>query len=666
MKQRKKKEKTHPHIRRVDENRLQQQISEAIKLHLSGRLAEAAAIYEQVLAQKPDHADALHLSGVAAHQTGRHETAVRLIEKAIAVTPKIAMFHYNLGAARHAMGQYEEAIGSYRQALALNPDYAEAYSNMGNSYLSLRKTKEAIACHQQAIRLKPDFADAYNNLGTVFNQLRRFEDALSCFQKVLELNPACFEVLHNIGNVYKEESRLSEAAAWYRKALVIHPGHPEVLNNLGYVLQTQGKIPEAVVCFETAVQNKPDYAAAHSNRLFALNNIDHKNQDFLFQQHLAWDAQHGSGKKHASNSFSFSSDVVEKIHIGYVSPDFREHSVAYFIEPILMSHDRSRFSVTCYSDVPYPDDVTLRLKNLGWQWRDTFGVSDAQMFEQIRGDRIHILVDLAGHTANNRLTLFAQKPAPVQVSYIGYPNTTGLQAMDYRITDAIADPPGLTDHLYMEKLIRLPGSFLCYRPSPDAPDVSNLPAIENGGMTFATFNSRAKITDQTIQVWAAILHAIPGARLILKALALADTETRQLLSNRFEIFGIPPGRIAMVGHVPKKDHLSMYQQVDVALDTFPYNGTTTTCEALWMGVPVISLVGDAHVGRVGASILTHVGLDDFIADSAEMYIQKAVFWSRKLPELNTIRQELRDKMRTSPLTDAVFLTRSLETVYYTL
>ena len=662
----KKNSKKHVYRKQPDADQLRQQMDNAVRLHLAGRLMDAVAIYERVLALNPDHADALHLSGVAAHQTGHHEKAAGLIQKAIAISPHVAMFYYNLGAACHALGNSMEAIACYKKALSLKPDYAEAHSNMGNSYLNLGRIEEAIACHQQAIRLKPEFADAYNNLGTAFSRARRSKEALACFHKTLALNPSCFEVLHNIGNLHKDENRLSEAIIWYQKALAVNPAHPEVNNNIGSVLQSQGRIQEALSFYDIAIKQKPDFAAAHSNRLFALNNQHQENKDFLFHQHLAWDHQHGSGKVSPADGYPFIRDSIEKIHIGYVSPDFREHSVACFIEPILKAHDRNRFSVTCYSDVPYPDEVTSRLKRLGWEWRDTSGIHDDALFDQIQADGIQVLVDLAGHTAGNRLTLFARKPAPVQVSYIGYPNTTGLRAMDYRITDPVADPPGWTDHLHTEKLIRVPEGFLCYQPLPDVPEVSDLPAIINSGITFASFNNRAKITDQVIHVWSDILNLIPGARLILKSMALGDIKTRLMLAKQFEDCRVDIGRIEMQGFVTRNNHLGMYRHVDVALDTFPYNGTTTTCEALWMGVPVISLQGEAHVGRVGASLLTRVGMDAFIAGSVDEYIQKAVFWSRNLAMLRSIRQSMRENMRASPLMDAGSLARSLERVYETI
>ncbi|MBI5590629.1 MAG: tetratricopeptide repeat protein [Deltaproteobacteria bacterium] len=642
---------------------LQQWMLEAVRHHQSGYFQEAVSIYGRVLAEKPDHADALHLSGVAAHQTGRHETAVQLIQKAIDVSPQIPMFYYNLGAACHALDKYEAAIRHYQKALSLNPGYAEVYSNMGNSFKSLGKIEDAVASYKEAIRLKPDFADAYNNLGTAYNCLHHYQDALVCFRKTLELNPECVEVFHNIGNAYKDQGQLSEAVLWYQKALALQPGHPEVYNNLGHVLQSQGKVREALSCFETAVKQKPGYAAAHSNLLFGLNYRQDEDPVSLFQRHLAWDIQHGFDTINSPGNRQSVQGHDDRIHIGYLSPDFRQHSVAYFIEPVLKAHDPGRFKVTCYSDTFDPDEVTRRIKGIGWQWRDVFGISDAGLFDLIQTDGVHILIDLAGHTANNRLKVFARKPAPVQVAYLGYPNTTGLRTMDYRITDGMADPPGEADALHTEKLIRLSGSFLCYQPSDDAPEVSELPALKSHGITFASFNNRTKITETVIHIWATILNLIPGARLILKSRALADPETCQELIKQFEVHHVNSDQLELIGFLPFQSHLALYHRVDVALDTFPYNGTTTTCEALWMGVPVIGLAGNTHASRVGVSLLTSVGLGSFIAGSVDDYIQKAITLSQDLPMLSSVRSRLREMMRDSPLMDAKSMIHSLEQAY---
>jgi predicted O-linked N-acetylglucosamine transferase (SPINDLY family) len=640
-----------------------QQMEMAVQLHRDGKFREADVIYSRILSRNPNDANALHLSGVIAHQSGQSRKAVGLIERAVRLVPCVPMFHYNLGAAYNALGEYEKAVQSYEKALSLDPNYAEVYSNLGNTFKNQGKTDEAIACHRKAIELKPDFSDAYNNLGTVYNHLHMYDDALACFHSTLKIKPESVEAFHNIGDIHREQYQLSEAEAWYRKAIAIKSDHPLVQNNLGVTLQSQGRIAEAVSCYDVSLRAKPDYAGADSNRLLALNYDHIQSRDTVFKAHVEWDRRHGSGVTPIPSALAGCRNSDSKIHIGYLSPDFRQHSVSYFIEPILQCHDGGRFTITCYSDTSYPDAVTQRLKALGWQWRDCYGISDGQLLSQIQADGVQILVDLTGHTSNNRMPLLARKPAAVQVSYIGYPNTTGLKAMDYRITDAAADPPGVTDHWYTEKLIRLPGSFLCYLPPANLPEVSNLPALKNDGITFASFNNRAKITDQVIQAWSAILKLTPGSRLIVKSQALTDINVRQRLAQRFADCGIGAQQLELCGFLPFDQHFELYQRVDLALDTFPYNGTTTTCEALWMGVPVLALEGDHHVSRVGVSLLSGIGLNAFIARSVEDYINKAVCLSEDVNMLSHTRSMLRKMMRDSPLMDAHSLTRSLESAY---
>ena len=662
MKQRKPRKTPHEIAhRKLLPSQIRQQMDTAIQHHMRGEIQQAMAIYTRVLEDAPDHADALHLSGVAFHNLGHHEQAVEMILQAIRISPKSPMFYYNLGAAYHALSCYNEAVQSYQKALVLNPDYAEVYSNLGNTYHSLGKTEESISALQKAVRLKQDFADAYNNLGAVFNSVGRYDDALACYQKALAADPDCYQSYHNIGDIYREQDRLSEALSCYQKALSICPGHPEVSNNLGIILQMQGDIAGAVRCYEAALQGKPDYAAAHSNMLMALHYDYSGDWDGLFQKHRQWDVQHGAGRQAANQKNT--RHPADRIHVGYLSPDFRLHSVAYYIEPVLKSHDPGRFRITCYSDVSCPDEVTLRFKSLGWDWRDVSAFTDDRLFDQIQTDKVDLLVDLAGHTAHNRLPLFARKPAPVQITWIGYPDTTGLAAMDYRITDPVADPPGVSDQRHAEKLIRLPGSFLCYQPSEDAPEVSDLPGLRSGSITYGSFNNRSKITETVVRTWAAILQEVPSSRLILKAKAMDDPEICRRLADRFMACGVDPQRVELHGFLPQKEHFALYHRVDMALDTFPYNGTTTTCEALWMGVPVMVMQGDHHVSRVGASLLTHIGLDPFIAGSRDDYIQRTAALSRDLTLLSALRSRLREIMLSSPLMDAAFLTRSLEQAY---
>jgi predicted O-linked N-acetylglucosamine transferase (SPINDLY family) len=356
-----------------------------------------------------------------------------------------------------------------------------------------------------------------------------------------------------------------------------------------------------------------------------------------------------------------------KLRIGYVSPDFKRHSVAYFIEPVLIAHEREHFEVFCYSDVIFPDDITTRIQAYVEQWRNILGMSDGAVAELISTDQIDILIDLAGHTNGNRSLLFARKPAPIQVSWIGYPATTGLSSIDYKIVDSYTDPPGMTDHLYTEKLLRMPDSFLCYLPDQDSPGVGPLPALSKGYITFGSFNNFAKLSTEFIALWTMILRDIPDAHLIIKAGSLSDKMTRQYAMNIFTKEGILEERIELMP--PKlsiREHLDTYNRVDIGLDTFPYNGTTTTCEALWMGVPVITLAGNSHVSCVGMSLLSNISLPELIAKTSDEYIAIAVNLAGNLERLQSLRMRLRDMMEDSPLCKAKRFTSKLEICYRTM
>ena len=629
-----------------------------------GELGEAISCYRKALQLSPDYAEVYYNMGNAYKEQGELDEAVSCYKKALELKPDNAKVYNNIGNALQDLNKLSEAISCYRKALELKPDYAEAYYNMGNSHKEQGELGEAVTCYQKALQLKPDLCEAYNNLGNAYKDMGELDEAISCCRKVLQLNPDYAEAYYNMGNAYKEQDELGEAISCYQRALQLNPDYADAYNNIAYTYKEQGKLEEAVSCYQRALELKPDYASAHSNFLFCLHYGESIDPVQLFSRHQQWADQHASPL--ATTILPHLNDRMShrRLRIGYVSPDFRVHSVAYFIEAVLASHDHSAFEIYCYSDVSIPDSTTTRFKNLSDCWRDIFRMSDKQVADRIRNDRIDVLVDLAGHTAKNRMLMFARKPAPIQVTYIGYPDTTGLSTMDYRITDSLADPPGQTDHLYTEKLVRLPFGFLCYRPHEESPAVSNLPAEDSGTVTFGSFNNRSKITLEIVQLWSKILTSVPNARLILKAKSLSDPETQKRLQKMFIDSGVSPGMIELFGYSSSLfEHLELYNSIDIGLDTFPYNGTTTTCEAMWMGVPVIVMAGRTHESRVGVSLLSSVGLTDLIAESADKYLGKAVKLAGDLNHLKRIRASLRDMMSNSSLTDFRRVTRSLEEAY---
>jgi predicted O-linked N-acetylglucosamine transferase (SPINDLY family) len=432
--------------------------------------------------------------------------------------------------------------------------------------------------------------------------------------------------------------------------------------DLANVLAWLGQTEESIAVHRRLLSMRPIDAKYHSNMLLCLLYSDGITTEEIFAEHRRW------GQKHADPLTPPVSSIRKrgssgKLRVGYISPDFRQHAVAMFFEPILIQHDRNRFEIFCYSDVKDPDEITGRLKRSADHWREISGLADAAFVKMLQNDRIDVLVDLTGHTARNRLLAMARRPAPVLATYLGYPATTGMRAMDYRITDAVSDPPGETERYHTEKLVRLPGCFLCYGKPAPAPDIAPAPLESNGRITFGSFNHAGKISATTIRLWSRVLKGVPDAKLALKARGLMDEASRNRWLGLFEREGIEPGRIEFLDiEAVFEKHLAYYARLDIALDTFPYNGTTTSCEAMWMGAPVITLAGKTHVSRVGASLLGCVGLPELVADSEEAFVEIAVKLAGERDRLVELRRTLRERMRSSPLMDAVGFTRGFESV----
>ena len=499
----------------------------------------------------------------------------------------------------------------------------------------------------------------YYRSGNSLNLQGKPLEAIAFYRQALKLNPDHPQLHNNLGNVLSGQGKIADAIAHYQHALRLNPSYSKAYNNLGNTLKNQGKIREAIASYRRALELNPSYHKAHSNLLFTLNYQSDGEPRAIFGEHREW------GRSWEKKVASTKKKVFakRKLRIGYVSGDFRTHSVAYFFEPLLITHDRSNFEIFCYNNNQNADETTRRLQRLASHWRNIYALKDCQAIDLISRDEIDILVDLSGHSKGNRLPVFAGKPAPIQISYLGYPNTTGLATIDYRFTDGWADPEGQTEHLHTEKLIRLPRGFLCYQPPFNCPEVAPLPSLKKGYITFGSFNNLAKVSPQLISYWSAILSAVPQSKMIIKSSPLSDRGTQDYVLELFEQHGIARERLKLLGWFHRNKHLGLYNQVDIALDTFPYNGTTTTCEGFWMGTPVITLAGNAHVSRVGVSLLSSIGLKELIAQSPEDYKQKAIALAGDRERLQDLQSGLRDSMKQSPLTDATLITRSLEAAY---
>ena len=628
-----------------------------------GKLDEEVAAYREAIRIKPNFVEAHFNLGIALKDQDKLDEAVAAYRQAIRIKPDFADAHSNLGMALKDQGKLDEAVAAYRQAIRIKPDFAEAHSNLGIALNDQGKLEEAVAAHRQAIRIRPDYAEAHSNLGIALQDQGKLDEAVAAHRQAIRIRPDYAEAHSNLGNALQDQGKLDDAVAAYRQTIRIKPDMAAAYASLGNALQDQGKLDEAVAAYRQAIRIEPDLAGAHSNLLFCLNRDDRVTADHLFAAHKEWNERYG---RRAPRPIAYTNDRVagRRLKIGYVSPDFRQHSVAYFVEPLLREHDRQAVEVFCYAEVMRPDAVTARLQGLADHWLATVGLSDDGLAARIRTDRIDILVDLAGHTGGNRLPVFARKPAPIQVTWLGYPNTTGLEAIDYRLVDAVTDPAGEADAFASETLVRLAGGFLCYGGSEGAPEPVAPPCLRTGTVTFGSFNNPTKLSAATFDAWATLLARLPQARLLLKGKPFADAATRALFLARLGERSVAAERVELVALLPDAAaHLAAYHRVDIALDPFPYNGTTTTCEALCMGVPVVTLRGDRHAGRVGASLLGQLGLTDLIANSVEEYVEIALALAGNPGQLDDLRRSLRPRLAASPLCDGHAFARKIETAF---
>jgi protein O-GlcNAc transferase len=645
-------------------SRSQEKYQMAMRSHRSGDLKKAEALYQEILEEEKENPDIYLNLGQINESKGRLEEAKDCYEKALKIKPDFASAYNNMGIIFLRKEKYDQAKDYFEKTLSLNPKIPEAWNNLGLVFQYHKAFKDAEECYQKAIFLKPDYSEAYSNLGGTYIYLGNHTKAMNALQKAIALDPSNAGAYNNIGNIYKFKDQLKEAETYYIKAISYKQDFADAHNNLGNIYGNWGRIKEAISSYQKALTLNPEYKEAQSNLLLHLNYSSDHSPEEIFSEHLLFQRRFGDPLKSKIKPHFNDKTPDRKLKIGYISPDFRTHSVDSFLEPVLLNHDPNLFEVYCYSNTTVWDNMTRQLHSYADYWRLIAGLPDEQVSELIRHDQIDILIDLCGHTGHNRMILFAFKPAPVQATWLGYPNTTGLSTVDYRITDHYADPEGMTERFHTEKLIRLPECFSCFRAPAGTPDLDILPAIKNGYITFGSFNLFSKVTPQGIRVWAKILEKIPGSRLILKNAGLDEEEMKKTLYRIFGDLGISSNRIDLLGKDPsRRDHFQRYNGIDIGLDPFPYNGTTTTCDSLWMGVPVITLEGKTHVSRVGVSQLNNLQLTELIAKTPEEYVEIARRLSTDLDHLRKLREGMRERMAASPLMDAKKFTKNLENAY---
>jgi predicted O-linked N-acetylglucosamine transferase (SPINDLY family) len=597
----------------------------ALRHHQSGRLAEAEAIYRQILAVEPRHADSLHLLGIIAHQTGRHDVAVNLIRQAIEVASGVANFYSSLGEAYRMQGDLDAAIAAYARAIEMEPGHAEAHNNLGIALARQRRLDEAILEYRCALTLKPEYVDAWNNLG----------------------------------NALTERGRLDEAVAAYGRALDLRPDDAKIHNNLGLALKEEGRLDAAIAFLRSAIALKED-SVTHSNLLLTLHYQPGLDAGTLHEEHLRWNQVHAQQLAGLIAPHSNDRDPERRLRVGYVSPDFCEHVAGRYLLPLLRCHDRERFEVICYSGVAQPDRMTERFHPFAARWRGILGVNDERVAEMVREDRVDILVDASQHMAGNRLPLFARQPAPVQVSFLGYPGGTAMDAIGNRISDRYLEGGSAREAYGSCERVALIDSFWCFDPSGLEVAVNELPAITGKAVTFGCLNNFCKVNERVLALWARVLGRVQGSRLVISS---PSGNPRNWVRESLGRGGVEANRVEFVDLLPRREYLEIYHRLDLVLETFPYNGHTTSLDALWMGVPVVTLVGDLPVSRAGLSQLSNLGLPDLVAASEDEFVKIAADLAGDLPRLSGLRATLRQRMQASVLMDAPRFARQIEGAY---
>jgi protein O-GlcNAc transferase len=625
------------------------------------KYTDAVISYERALSIKPDFYEPLNNLGASLLSLGKLEEAQKYFQQAITVNPQNANAIHNMATTLEKQKKYEEAIQYYQRLLVLKPAAADVYLSLGNLFYLTKNSEEAKKCYQKILELKPDDTEMLSRLGRIYLEQAQFEKAMKYYSRLLSIRPDAYSYA-NIAITFQGAGQFEQAIAYHKKALEIQPDIFHCLNDLAIIYKSMGQLKKSIHYLKAAIDVAPDNHTLRNNLLGTMIYTG-----FVLPEEIAHVArkfgEHIANPLLRQRLLLNKKNHKRKLRIGYVSPDFRSHSVSFFIEPLLKMHNRKDFEVFAYAYLNKEDQVTERLRKQVDHWRDIRFMNADTAADLIEKDQIDILVDLAGHTAYNSLLVFAHKPAPIQLTWLGWPATTGIKAMDYRITDVYAEPDGMTEHLNTETLWRLPEIFCCYQPHENSPAViDHSPFEDNGYITFGCFNNFSKITDDVLKIWSQIMAQVPEARLMLEIAEINEPILRTDVEERMHHAGIPLQRVILEPRKPSNQYI-LYNKIDIALDPFPCVGGTTSMDTLWMGVPFVTLAGRHFASRMGVSILTNAGMPELIAQNTDEYIDIAVKLANDKERLKKLRHGLRERVQASPLMDQERFTRNMEAAY---
>jgi len=633
----------------------------AMEHHHAGRIAEADSLYRQLQAVFPQSSDLIHLLGLTTCELGRPQEGLALLEESLRLRPATAHFHANYGVQLIRLRRFDEAAAALARAVEMEPGQAGHHYNLGNAHLRSARAAQAVECYRRALALQPSHPLAALQLGLALDDAGRRAEGIAHYRRELAMRPGDFGLVSNLGALLQEDCDIDGAIEVFRQALAQDPANFLAMNNIALMLKERGEIPESVRLLLTAAELSPASPEIRSNAILAMHYDPQLNGEAIAEQHREWNRRFAPTPP--PDRHPHDPSPHRRLRIGYVSADLRDHVVGRALLPAFRQHSHEAFEIHCYATSP-AQTLTEEFRRHADHWHDMADSSDRDLLRQIQEDRIDILIDLSLHASDNRLGVFAAKAAPVQVSWLGYPESSGLATMDWRISDRFLEPPdgnrlaGGAEQAWLH-----PDCWTCFEPADGYPEVSPLPSADGRPFTFGCFNNTCKINTAVLNAWSRILLATPGSRLCLLT---KPGSHRRHLTEFLVSLGVEAHRLNFVDYLPRSASLSQgallgrYHAIDLALDTFPYNGMSTTLDALWMGVPVVSLVGERNLGRAGLSLLSNVGLPQFATPSVESYVELAIKTSQDRPALAALRAGLRARMRASPLSDAAGFTRKLE------